>query len=183
MRWEWHWSTGDVGMSTAYRFSFCNEVVAGLITCGRLVLDQGAKVLSGSVQGIYPPHRGSWRCRASGTAGWSKRRRRRWSEGRSRRDQKQRSQWAKKMKMTMGWTETQPWATRASVRAFKQGRQSRRIVNAWWLMHWHQLHSHISKVFQITSQCCVFHSALRVTNSIGVVVPINSISDLYAYSL
>ena len=36
-----------------------DEVVVGLITCGRLVLGQGAKVLSGSALGICPPHRGS----------------------------------------------------------------------------------------------------------------------------
>ena len=39
--------------------SLCDEVVVGLITCGRLVLGQGAKVLSGSAQGICPPHRSS----------------------------------------------------------------------------------------------------------------------------
>ena len=31
----------------------------GLGLCGRNVLGQGAKVLCGSAQGIYPPHRGS----------------------------------------------------------------------------------------------------------------------------
>ena len=41
--------------------------------CGRLVLGQGAKVLSGRAQGFCPRHRGSWRCRAVGTAGWSER--------------------------------------------------------------------------------------------------------------
>ena len=62
-------------------------------SCGSLVLGQGAKVLSGSTQGICPPHRGSWRCRAVGTAGWSERWwGRRWSEWRSRRDQEQHSQ-------------------------------------------------------------------------------------------
>ena len=72
--------------------SLCDEVVVGLKTCGRNVLGQGAKVLSGSAQGICPPHRGSWRCRAVGTAGWSERwwgRRR--NEWRCRRDQKQHS--------------------------------------------------------------------------------------------
>ena len=39
--------------------SLCDEVVVGLITCGRLVVGQGAKVLSGSTQGIYPRHQGS----------------------------------------------------------------------------------------------------------------------------
>ena len=39
--------------------SLCDEVVVGLITCGRLVLGQSAKVLSGSAQGICPPNRGS----------------------------------------------------------------------------------------------------------------------------
>ena len=40
-----------------FDINLCNEVVLGLITCGRLVLGQGAKVLSGSTQGICPPHR------------------------------------------------------------------------------------------------------------------------------
>ena len=85
------------------------EVVVGLITCGGVICGQGAKVLSGSTQGIYPRHWRSWRCRTPGTARWQERRRgRRWSEGRSRRDQKQRSLHAW---MTMGWTETQTWAT------------------------------------------------------------------------
>ena len=39
--------------------SLRDEVVVGLVTCGRVVLGQGAKVLSGSAQGIFPPHRGS----------------------------------------------------------------------------------------------------------------------------
>ena len=39
--------------------SLCDVLVVELITCGRLVLGQDAKVLSGSLQGICPPHRGS----------------------------------------------------------------------------------------------------------------------------
>ena len=38
--------------------SLRDVVLVGLITCGRFVLGQGAKVLSGSTQGICPPHRG-----------------------------------------------------------------------------------------------------------------------------
>ena len=38
--------------------SFRVLVLVGLITCGRLVLGQGTKVLSGVAQGICPPHRG-----------------------------------------------------------------------------------------------------------------------------
>ena len=34
---------------------------------------EGAKVLSGSTQGTYPPHRGNWKWRAVGTAGCSER--------------------------------------------------------------------------------------------------------------
>ena len=38
-------------------------------------------------------------------------------------------------------------------------------------MHWHQLRSQISQVFQVTSHIVgIFHSALRVNNSI--VVPV-----------
>ena len=38
--------------------SLRDEVVVGLITCGGLVLGQGAKVLSGVAQNICPPHPG-----------------------------------------------------------------------------------------------------------------------------
>ena len=51
------------GLLGVFDISLCDEVVVGLITCGRLVLGQGAKVLSGSTQGTYPRHHGSWRCR------------------------------------------------------------------------------------------------------------------------
>ena len=61
------------GLLGVLDLSLCNEVVVGRITCGRLVLGQGAKVLSGSAQGFYPPHRGSWRCRAAGIERWSER--------------------------------------------------------------------------------------------------------------
>ena len=44
------------GLLGVFDISFCNEVVVGLITCGKNVLGQGAKVLSGSTQGIYPRH-------------------------------------------------------------------------------------------------------------------------------
>ena len=44
------------------------EVVVGLITCGRLVLGQGAKVLSGSTQGIYPRHHGKLKVLGSGNS-------------------------------------------------------------------------------------------------------------------
>ena len=50
--------------------SLCNDVVVGLITCGRLVLGQGAKVLSGSARGYCPQHqrRGRWKAvRSSGS--------------------------------------------------------------------------------------------------------------------
>ena len=74
------------GLLGVFDLSLCDEVVVGLITCGRLVLGQGAKVLSGSAQRICPPHRGSWRCRAVGTAEWSERWwRRKESEWRSKR--------------------------------------------------------------------------------------------------
>ena len=66
----------------------------------------------------------------------------------------------------MGWTKTQTWAT-VCVCLNKENSQGtmtltdnkeerdyepRRIFNAWWLMHWHQLRSQISQVFQVTSQ-------------------------------
>ena len=47
------------GLLGVFDKSLRDEVVVGLITCGRLVLGQGAKVLSGSAQGICPPQRGS----------------------------------------------------------------------------------------------------------------------------
>ena len=100
------------GLLGVFDISLCNEVVVGLITCGGVVLGQGAKVLSGSTQGIYPRYHGSWRCRAAGIERWSERWwGRRWSERKSRRCQKQRSQCGWNMKMTMGWTEIQTWAT------------------------------------------------------------------------
>ena len=46
------------GLLGEFDISLCDEVVVGLITCGRLVLGQGGKVLSGSTQGIYPRHHG-----------------------------------------------------------------------------------------------------------------------------
>ena len=47
------------GLLGVFDMSLCDEVVVGLITCGWNVLGQGAKVLSGSAQGICPPYRGS----------------------------------------------------------------------------------------------------------------------------
>ena len=47
------------GLLGVFDISLCDEVVVGLITCGRLFLGQSAKVLSGSTQGICPPHRES----------------------------------------------------------------------------------------------------------------------------
>ena len=44
------------GLLGVFDISVRNEVVVGLITCGGVVLGQGAKVLSGSTQGIYPRH-------------------------------------------------------------------------------------------------------------------------------
>ena len=95
------------GLLGAFDISLRDEVVVGLITCGRLVLGQGAKVLSGSTQGICPRHRGSWRCRAVGTAGWSERwwgKRR--SEWRSRRDQEQHSKRDDTCACNVGWMRT-----------------------------------------------------------------------------
>ena len=39
-----------------FDISLCDEVVVELTTCGRVILGQGAKVLNGSTQGIYPRH-------------------------------------------------------------------------------------------------------------------------------
>ena len=47
------------GLLGVFDMSLYDEVVVGLATCGRLVLGQGAKVLSGSTQGTYPRHHGS----------------------------------------------------------------------------------------------------------------------------
>ena len=56
--------------------------------CEWLVLGQGAKVLSGSTQGTYPRHHGSWTCGTARPAGWSERWwGKRWSEWRSRRSE------------------------------------------------------------------------------------------------
>ena len=49
----------DRGFLDVFDMSLCEELVVGLTTCGRLVLGQGAKVLSGSTQGIYPRNHGS----------------------------------------------------------------------------------------------------------------------------
>ena len=51
--------------------SLHDEEVGGLITCERVVLGKGAKVLiSWSAQGICPPHRGRWSWWAGGRTGW-----------------------------------------------------------------------------------------------------------------
>ena len=65
----------------------------------------------------------------------------------------------------------------------KERLRKRRIFNARRLMHWHQLRSHVPKVFHVTSHIVGFRSVLRVVNSIVVAVPICSIFDLYANSL
>ena len=140
--------------------------VVGLITCGRVVLGQGANFPQREVRRVFIHDIKDWRCRAAGTARWSERWwGTRWSDGRSRRDQKQRSQCAWIMKMTMGWTKIQTWA-KVCVHLNKEDSQAtmtltdnsekryyekRRIFNAWWLLHWHQLRSQISQVFQVTS--------------------------------
>ena len=55
--------------------------------------------------------------------------------------------------------------------------RKRRIYDAWWLMHWHQLRSrsHVPQVFQVTSHIVGFRSVLRVVNWILVAVTIYSI--------
>ena len=120
------------GLLGVFDISLCDEVVVGLITCRRLVLGQGTKVLSGSAQGICPPHRGSWRCLAAGTAGRSERRwGRRRSEWRSRRVQEQHSQRDDTCACNVGWMRT--WAlSLCSVRSCEQGK----TVKGRW--HWQQ---------------------------------------------
>ena len=44
------------GRLGVFEIGLRDEVVVGLITCGRLVLGQGAKVLSGSARACYPRH-------------------------------------------------------------------------------------------------------------------------------
>ena len=68
-------------------------MVVGIITCGGVVLGQGAKVLSGSTQGIYPRHKEVEDVGQQERQG-DKREDEERDEGRSRRDQKQRSQCA-----------------------------------------------------------------------------------------
>ena len=85
------------GLLGVFDISLCDEMVVGLITCGRLVLGQGANVLSGCTQGIYPRHHGSWRCRAVGTAGWSER----WWGKRSRRETANRTRWQMRVQCEM----------------------------------------------------------------------------------
>ena len=46
------------GLLGVFDISLRELVLVGIITCGRLVLGQGAKVLSGVAQGICPPHPG-----------------------------------------------------------------------------------------------------------------------------
>ena len=46
------------GFLGVFDISLRDEVVVGLITSGKLVLGQGAKVLSRVAQGICPPHPG-----------------------------------------------------------------------------------------------------------------------------
>ena len=53
------------GLLGVFDISLRDEVVVGLITCGRLVLGQGAKVLSGSARACYPRHQGSRKCKAT----------------------------------------------------------------------------------------------------------------------
>ena len=66
----------------------------------------------------------------------------------------------------------------------KERLRKRKIFNAWWLMHGHQLRSQIHQVFQVAfTHCWDFRSVLRVVSSIIVAVPIYSISDLYSNSL
>ena len=137
----------------------------------------------------------SRRCQAAGTAGWSERWwGKRWSEWRSQRDQKQRSQCAWIMKMTMGWMETQTWAT-VCVHLNKENSQGttlidnmeerlrkRRIFNAWWHAVASTTLTDSPSVSGYFTHCWAFRSVHR--SSIQFVdVPLYSISDLYANSL
>ena len=62
----------------------------------------------------------------------------------------------------------------------KERLRKRRIFNAWRLMHWHQLRSHVHQVFQVISHIVGMRSVIRVVNSIVVAVTIYSIFDLDA---
>ena len=44
------------GLLGVFDIRLCNEVVVGLITCGGVLLGQGAKLLSGSARACYPRH-------------------------------------------------------------------------------------------------------------------------------
>ena len=122
------------GLLGVFDKSLCDEVVVGLMTCGGVILGQGAKVLSGSVQGVCPPHPGSWRCRAVGTARWSERWwGKRWSEWRSRRDQEQDSQRDDTCACNVGWFWT--WALSA-LEPMQCAYIWRKTVKGRW--HWQQ---------------------------------------------
>ena len=60
----------------------------------------------------------------------------------------------------------------------KERLRKRKIYNAWWLMHWHQLRSRsrVLEEFQITSHIVGFRSVLRVVN--WVIVPVTNYSIL-----
>ena len=96
--------------------SLLDVVLVGLTTCGRLVLGQSAKILSGGAQGICPPHPGRWSWLAERRTGWSEktwgRKRNEWS---CRRDQKQRSHNAHETWDVIEWVRTQTWAMRVHV--------------------------------------------------------------------
>ena len=65
----------------------------------------------------------------------------------------------------------------------KERQRKWRIFNAWRLMHWHQLRSHVHQVFQVISHIVGMRSVIRVVNSIVVAVTIYSTFDSDANSL
>ena len=80
----------------------------------------------------------------------------------------------------MGWTNTQTWAglsrtvcvhlSRKTVKGKtltdnkKERLRKRKIFNAWRLMHWHQLRSHVPQMFLVTSHIVGFRSVLHDVN-------------------
>ena len=157
-------------------------MVGGLITCGGVVRVQGAKVLSGSAQGIYPPHRGSWRRRAVGTARLSERWwGRRSSEWWCRRDQEQHLQRDDTCARNVGWMRTWANAVCDHVNKEKQSRdddtnnkEERLKTNKLSCGSIHNVHE--SLMYSWVSSCfssvyMLLCLSLCVPNSLVVTVP------------
>ena len=90
------------GLLGVFDISLCDEVVVGLTTCGGVILGQGARVLNGSTQGIYPRQKGSWRCRTK-----KQQNEKRDVDDKDEVNWRDHSPCAWNIRMTMEWTKTQ----------------------------------------------------------------------------